>query len=428
MLPAFCECLVLVGIHSYLGIHVIKRKVIFVDLALAQIAALGTLAAFLFGIPPHTAGAYIFSVGLTAAAAAVFALCRFREGRIPQEAVIGLVYAIAAATAILLVDKAPHGAEHIKEILTGSILWVKWPSILLAAGVYAAVGAFHYVFRDRFLLISDDPEKAYRRGINVRLWDFFFYLSFGVVITLSVDTAGVLIVFVFLVAPAIVAMSVTDSLRAQLAIGWGLGVLVTCAGLVLSYTADLPTGSAVIGAYGMAILIIAVTLYLVRAPRRGPAFRNTVLAALGFAAFFALLGLTGTLWPGHGAKPHPAHGTPANGEVTGKLPSLKDTEQNETSSPARFPSGDPMERSETVIQAITRNARKGAQLALAFLSENPPGFFRQEVMAKLDEAAGEPLGFNPSCDWDEACNRRAAAKARKIFGLESAAGGRKEGR
>ena len=148
MAPAFFECLILVGIHSYLGIHVIKRKVIFVDLALAQVAALGTTLGFLFGIMPGTTGAYWFSLGFAILGAAIFSLSRFRHEKIPQEAIIGLVYALAAAIAILVIDKAPHGAEHIKELLTGSILWVKWKTIFHAALVYAGVGLFHFIFRE----------------------------------------------------------------------------------------------------------------------------------------------------------------------------------------------------------------------------------------------------------------------------------------
>ena len=125
MAPAFFECLVLVGIHSYLGLHVIRRKVIFVDLALAQIAALGTTVGFLFGILPDSMGAYWFSLLFTFLGAAVFSISRFRHEKIPQEAIIGLTYAIAASVNILVIDKAPNGAEHIKEVLTGSILWVK---------------------------------------------------------------------------------------------------------------------------------------------------------------------------------------------------------------------------------------------------------------------------------------------------------------
>ena len=150
MAPAFFECLILVGIHSYLGLHVIRRKVIFVDLALAQIAALGTTVGFLFGIMPDTTGAYWFSLLFTFIVAGVFSISRIRHEKIPQEAVIGLAYAIAASVAILVIDKAPHGAEHIKEILTGSILWVKWETIRDAAIVYSFVGIFHFIFRKQF--------------------------------------------------------------------------------------------------------------------------------------------------------------------------------------------------------------------------------------------------------------------------------------
>lgn len=264
LLPAFCECLVLVGIHAYLGIHVIKRQIIFVDLAIAQIAAVGALVAFLFGIEPHTLMSYWFSLGLATVGAGVFALCRFREAKVPQEAVIGLVYAVAAAMAILLIDRAPHGAEQLKDILTGSLLWVRWHSIATAAAVYAVVGFIHYVFREKFLLISGDPESAWKKGINVRAWDFLFFFLFGVVITLSVDVAGVLIVFVFLVAPAIMAVSITDRLAVQLFIGWGLGLLVTVLGLVASYTWDLPTGPAIIGCYAVVVLLTSAGVYWLR--------------------------------------------------------------------------------------------------------------------------------------------------------------------
>jgi len=271
MAPAFFECLVLVGIHSYLGIHVIKRKVIFVDLALAQIAALGTTVGFLFGIMPTSIGAYWFSLAFTFIGAAVFSVFRFRHEKIPQEAIIGLTYAIAASVAILVIDKAPHGAEHIKEIMTGSILWVKWSTIAIAAGVYSAVGIFHYIFREKFILISENPEKAYDQGISVRFWDFMFYVSFGVVITHSVGTAGVLLVFVFLVVPAIVSIMITDVLWKQLVIGWSLGLIVSVLGLYISYVADLPSGPTVVAFYGVVLTLVAIVLFILRADQRNRA-------------------------------------------------------------------------------------------------------------------------------------------------------------
>lgn len=295
LLPAFCECLVLVGIHAYLGIHVIKRQVIFVDLALAQIAALGALVAFMFGIAPQTPGSYWFSLALAAIGAAAFAVCRFRDGKIPQEAVIGLIYAVAAASSILLIDKAPHGAEQLKDILTGSILWVKWSSIGIAAAVYAGVGLLHYVFRDRFLLISENPEIATAKGLNIRFWDFLFYLTFGVVITLSVNVAGVLMVFVFLVAPAIMAISITDRVTHQLLIGWSLGLVATVLGIAASYYADLPTGPAVIACYAAVVLIVSTVLYNLRADNRIVALKRTLATALFFAAAFAVVIFIGKL-------------------------------------------------------------------------------------------------------------------------------------
>ena len=287
MLPAFCECLVLVGIHSYLGLHVIRRKVIFVDLALAQVAALGTTVGFLFGMAPDSAAALIFSMFFTFMAAAVFSVARLENDKVPQEAIIGLVYAIAAALVILVIDRGPHGSEHIKEVMTGAILWVQWESVLFAAVVYAIIGAVHFGFRRQFLLISHDPAEAYRRGMRVRLWDFFFYVTFGIVISISVRTAGVLLVFVFLVVPAITATLITDRLRWQLVIGWTMGTIVTVAGLALSYFGDMPSGPTVVSFYGAMLVVAAVALYLGR--RRSLAAALRVLA--GAAVVAAALGV-----------------------------------------------------------------------------------------------------------------------------------------
>ncbi len=277
MAPAFFECLILVGIHSYLGLHVLRRKVIFVDLALAQIAALGTTVGFLFWIMPGSTGAYWFSLTFTFIGAAVFSVARFRNEKIPQEAIIGLTYAIAAAISILVIDKAPHGAEHIKEILTGSILWVKWKTIEEAAIVYSLVGIFHFIYRKKFILISENPKKAEASGLNVRFWDFLFYVSFGIVITHSVGTAGVLLVFVFLVVPAITSMLITDILWKQLVIGWTMGLFVTVTGLYISYIADLPSGPTVVTFYGAVLTVVAIVIYFIKANSRKKAIGNVAL-------------------------------------------------------------------------------------------------------------------------------------------------------
>jgi zinc/manganese transport system permease protein len=253
MLAPFCECLVLVGIHSYLGLHVIRRGIIFVDLAFAQIAALGLTVGFLFGIMPDSIGAYWISLSFTLIGAFLFSLFRSVESKIPQEAIIGLVYAIAASAMIIVIDRAPHGAEHIKEIMTGDLLFVKWDFVISAAVVYSVIGIFHYIFRDKFVALTENHSKA---GQST-LWDFLFYASFGVIITHSVRTAGVLLVFVFLVAPAIFTKLFWTGWRDQLIAGWLMGTLVSAGGLFTSYYLDMPCGPAVILFYGAALLMAA---------------------------------------------------------------------------------------------------------------------------------------------------------------------------
>ncbi|MGB3564918.1 MAG: iron chelate uptake ABC transporter family permease subunit [Thermoanaerobaculia bacterium] len=262
MAAPFAACVVLVGIHAYLGLHVLLRGVIFVDLALAQIAALGTVIALVSGHPPGSYGSITFSLGATIVGAAVFAITRRRSSKIPQEAIIGLTFVIASAAAILVADQAPEGAEQIKELLAGSILWVTWPRVVKIFMLYTAVGLFHYLFRRRFTLISEDSEKAFAMGWNVRLWDFWFYASFGVVITLSVQIAGVLMVFSYLVAPAIIALALSSSWPARIAIGCAVGLTGSILGLIASYRWDMPSGPAIVCFLGVILAFFVVTQLL----------------------------------------------------------------------------------------------------------------------------------------------------------------------
>jgi zinc/manganese transport system permease protein len=258
MLPPLAACMIIVAIHSYLGLHIIAREVIFVDLSLAQMAALGSTVAILAGLEPGSASAYAYSLGFTTLGAAIFSLTRTSEkGRVPQEAIIGIVYVVASAAAILVADRAPRGGEAIKDILVGSLLWVTWPTILKLAGAYALLGLFHYLLRRRFLTISFEPEAALAKGWKIRWWDFWFYLSFGVVITLSVPIAGVLLVFSFLVVPAAVAFQFTTRQRGLALVSWGAGVLASAGGLALSFRYDLPTGPVIVCAFG-ALLLVAL--------------------------------------------------------------------------------------------------------------------------------------------------------------------------
>lgn len=252
----FLMCLVLTGIHAYLGIHVIAREVVFVDIALAQIAALGATAAFVFGWELDTWESYVFGLGFTLLGAVVLALTRTRKRHVSQEAVIGVVYAVSSAAAVLVADRSPHGAEHLRGMLVGSILSVGLPELLKVAGLYALIGILHWLCRRPFLLISTDPPEAFRRGVRVRWWDFLFYASFGVVVTSSVRIAGVLLVFSYLIVPALAGILVGGGLRTRLLVGWVFGTAVSVLAMLASAVLDLPTGATVVCAFGVCLLAL----------------------------------------------------------------------------------------------------------------------------------------------------------------------------
>jgi zinc/manganese transport system permease protein len=254
----FVASLILTGIHAYLGVHVVERGVIFVDLSLAQIAALGTTIAALGGLDPHGRSAYWISLGFTFLGAAVFSTIRGRRARIPQEAVIGISYAVASAAAILAMSKSAAQTEHLKEMLVGNILTVSWPEVRRTALLYGAIGAFHYLFRKNFLLISLNPEAAEAQGVSIHFWDFLFYASFGFVVTSSVSIAGVLLVFCYLIVPSVGAMLYADRIGPRLAIGWTMGTLVSALGVYLSLQLDLPTGATIVCTFGLVLILMAL--------------------------------------------------------------------------------------------------------------------------------------------------------------------------
>jgi zinc/manganese transport system permease protein len=268
ILPGFLACLLLTGFLAYLGQHVLAREVIFVDIALAQIAALGTAVASLREVEPHTAESYLWSLGFTFGGAALFASTRGLRKRVPQEAFIGITYAVAAASAILVAKYLPHGDEEIKEILVGSLLTVTMREVGITAVIFAALAVLHYAFRARFLALSfqkhDSPAAS--EGWRPMLWDLVFYASFGVVITSSVQMAGVLLVFSFLIVPAVFSALWAKRLPYRLLLSWIMGAVVSAVGLWASFTLDLPTGAAVVVTFGIALFLGVV----VRMIKGGP--------------------------------------------------------------------------------------------------------------------------------------------------------------
>src|SRR5256885_5229432 len=260
LLPPFVASLILTGIHAYLGVHVVERGVIFVDLSLAQIAALGATIALLLPISggdPHAPIVYWISLAFTFLGALVFSTIRGRHARIPQEAIIGICYAVASAAAILAMSKATSESEHLKDMLVGNILAVSWGEVVKTALLYGAIGLFHYVFRRQFLTISqshNDPEST---GLNYRFWDFLFYASFGFVVTSSVAIAGVLLVFCYLIVPSVAAMLYAENIGPRLAIGWTMGTIVSALGVWLSLQLDLPTGATIVCTFGIVLALMA---------------------------------------------------------------------------------------------------------------------------------------------------------------------------
>ena len=263
----FAASLILTGIHAYLGVHVVERGVIFVDLSLAQIAALGATIAILMPITggdPHAPVVYWISLAFTFIGALLFSTIRGRRARIPQEAIIGICYAVASAAAILAMSKATSESEHLKDMLVGNILAVSWPEVGKTAMLYGAIGAFHFIFRHQFLLISMDPKRAEAEGISIRFWDFLFYASFGFVVTSSVSIAGVLLVFCYLIVPSVAAMLYADTIGRRLAIGWSMGTIVSALGVYLSLRIDLPTGATIVVTFGLVLIVMALVRPLVQ--------------------------------------------------------------------------------------------------------------------------------------------------------------------
>ncbi len=271
LLAPFVASLVIAGIHAYLGIHVVERGVIFVDLSLAQIAAFGSTMAILLpwsSGDPHSNGVYWTSLAFTFIGAGIFSTIRSRHARIPQEAIIGISYAVASAATILALSKSSSEGEHLKDMLVGNILAVSWDEVWRTALLYAIIGAFHFVFRKKFLAISMDHDAAEQSGTSLRFWDFLFYASFGFVVTRSVAIAGVLLVFCYLIVPSVGAILYARTIGARLAIGWVMGILVSILGMYFSVLFDLPTGATIVCTFGLVLIVMAAVrpLFVRRVP------------------------------------------------------------------------------------------------------------------------------------------------------------------
>jgi zinc/manganese transport system permease protein len=255
----FVACLLFPPLLVYLGLHVVKREVIFVDLALAQVAALGTCVALLMGYHFDDRITFWISLAVTFLGAAFFSWTRnTNKSAVPQEAIIGITFVVAAAAVILLLSRVAGGKEELEHLLTGDILNVTKGDIGQRVLVFAALGAFYGAFHKRFVLISSDPERAFAEGVRVRLWDFLFYASFALVVVSFVRLGGVLLTFSYLIVPAVCGTMLATDWMKRLAIGWVVAAASSLIGLWASYKMDLPTGAAIVVASGLLLAIIGV--------------------------------------------------------------------------------------------------------------------------------------------------------------------------
>lgn len=243
----------------YLGLHVVRREVIFVDLALAQMATLGTCIALILGYHFEDRISFWISLAVTFAGAALFSWSRSVKKRsVPQEAIIGITFVVAAAAVILLLSRVAGGKEELEHLLTGDILNVTAFDVMQRAGIFAGLGVFYGAFHKRFALISSHPDQAFAEGLSVRLWDFLFYAAFAVVVVFFVRVAGVLLTFAYLIVPAVCAVMLAKTWGARLLIGWGIAAAASLVGLYTSFAMDLPTGAAIVCACGLALVIVSI--------------------------------------------------------------------------------------------------------------------------------------------------------------------------
>ena len=390
-------CAVSVLILGYLGLHVLGRQVIFVDLALAQIAALGATFAFYLGFDPESGMASVFALLFCLGGAAVFAGTRAQEHRLPQEAIIGICYVVAAAGAILLVDLAhdPHGGERIRFLLVGSIVWATWSEIGVAAVVCAAVGIFHVVFRKRLAQASFDMAGLQEEGASLVLWDLLFYASFGVAITVVVPMIGVLLVFSYLIIPAAVAVLFFDGHRARILVTWGLGLAVSVVGLLFGY--EHPPGPVIVSCFGVVLAVALMLRSVLDAPR--PAHRamllgvGVVLLVVSFRTLPTVLNVEG----GHSEHGHqhakdlpdsmPA-GLGTDGSPAGR--SVDESTESE-SIDGGLASEDLLVRQRAIDRLVKEASERSTQLLLVQLARETDDELSLRVAAAL-HTRGRPEG------------------------------------
>lgn len=407
MLLPILACVVIVLTLGWFGLHVLERGVIFVDLALAQVAALGTIYAVFLGHDPSSGSAFAMALAFTFVGAAGFAAARHFEEHVPQEAIIGIGYAVSAALGILLIHFAddPHGGEKLEHLLVGDIVWVQLGELAVLAGVCGAVGLLHFAFRHTFLAVTHRQLK----GGRVALWDLLFYASFGLALTAIVSVSGVLLVFSYLVIPAVIARLLVSGVLRRLLLAWGVGLAVSVAGVAVSYSH--PTGPVIVALFGGALLVTLVGWAVAHAPSRG---RAAGQAVAGSAVVVALLAGLSQL----PVAPEAHHEEPAEVAAAAPVDALFFGDAGERDSAAREAAGRP-ERSDALAAAMAVEADPAVKLTLASalaqsndlralrgfaeLAASDTPYFRSEADGRLRSLAqGASPPFDPLAGPDSA--------------------------
>jgi zinc/manganese transport system permease protein len=254
------------GLLVYFGLHVVERGIIFVDLALAQIAALGICVAIAMGAHPgHDVLPYVLSVVFTLLGAGLFAWTRFNHPRVPQESIIGIIYVVAAAAATLVLSHSAEGDEALKNLLVGNVLLVTKGEVLRTFGLFAVIGIVHVLLRKKFLMVTFHEEEAKAKGLALRTWDFLFYATFGLTVVSFVQITGVYLVFSYLIVPAVCGALLSANIRTRLVIGWVVAFVAGVSGLLVSVkmeSLDLPTGPSIVCCFGVLLIACAILMRL----------------------------------------------------------------------------------------------------------------------------------------------------------------------
>ena len=255
--PPITASVILAGLLSFFGNHILSRGIIFIDIAIAQIAALGTMIGLLLGLAEQSALVQVLSYIFTLGIISLFALTKFRDQRIPQEAIIGIIYCVGLGLASLFAEKIPGGSNFITKTITGNILWVTWKQMWPLVFLLLVVVLIHSFFGKHFIKISSEPNGYPFSPKRLRMYELLFYVSFGLVIVKSVQIGGIFLVFILLIAPSTAATLFTNTWKTRFIWSWIIGIIGSVIGMYLSYSLNISNGPAIVCLLGIIVFILA---------------------------------------------------------------------------------------------------------------------------------------------------------------------------